>query len=491
MSRSIPAPLSLLLFVLAVVAGCAGPPPAPDTGGDTARARAEPVIGPDHLGYLFLEIGTGRVVAGHRADEGFIPASTVKLITAAGARGALAPDLRFVTRLCMGRVLDAQGRLTGDLILVGGGDPTLDMDDLLTLAERARGAGLRGVTGRLLLDDALLPPTGPIAPRQPPDAAYNPPLSALMVAEGARRLEWRREGAATQAWFVPEAHGHGPDEGDDPDEAAARAAREGAATGHRWLPVTAPSLATGRLFRRMLGDLGLEVSEVARAPGAGCPVELARVESAPRDSVLAEMLATSSNPMAELVGLATDRARGGTGTAIAAAARGTVDWLRAAVPGVTWRGLRLPNHSGLDAGARVSPRQMAGLLAHAYRADARAKADRGTAARPFPALLAAGGWDKSLRGRLASPETALRVWAKTGTMHFGIALAGYLYAGDGRVLAFAIDAHDPALRAAYDPVAADPPAAVEARAAAWDAAARRAIDAILIEQARGLHAVEG
>lgn len=471
MSRSIPLPPFLLLLALAVVAGCAGPPSTPGAGGDAARPVAEPVIGPDHLGYLFLEIGTGRVVAGHRADEGFIPASTVKLITAAGARAALAPDHRFVTRLCAGRALDARGRLAGDLILVGGGDPTLDMDDLLTLAEKARAVGLRDMTGRLLLDDAVLPPTGPIAPRQPPDAAYNPPLSALMVAEGARRLEWRRDGMATQAWFVPGEHGAR-------GEASARAAREGAATGHRWLPVAAPSLATGRLFRRMLGDIGLGVSEAARAPGAGCPVELARVESAPRDAVLAEMLATSSNPMAELVGLAADRARGGTGTAIAAAARGTVDWLRAAVPEVTWRGLRLPNHSGLDAGARVSPRQMAGLLAHAYRAEA--------AARPFPALLAAGGWDKSLRGRLASPEAALRVWAKTGTMHFGIALAGYLYAGDGRVLAFAIDARDPALRAAYDPVAADPPAAVEARAAAWDAAARRAIDAILIEQARGL-----
>eukprot|EP00752_Nemacystus_decipiens_P000102 g102.t1 len=363
-----PPPTTRPLLVAAVLAlalsACALTPPSPTAPAAPTPSAPDPErIARESLGYLVQAVAGGSAggaaAAAHRPDDRFMPASTAKLATALAARAALPPDHHFATRLCADARPDASGWLDGDLRLVGGGDPTLGIDDLLALAEAARAAGLRRVGGRFLLDAGPQPPLPAIAAGQPSDAAYNPRLSGLMVAEGAHRLEWRADG---RAWFVPD---HAA------ERAAARrlAALEDAPEGERWLPVPDPTRAAGRLFRQMAVGAGLTLPEPEPAPAASppCSAELARVESAPRDAMLAEMLATSSNPMAELVGLAAARARGETPSGLRAAAAGSAQWLRAALPEADWRGLVLPNHSGLSADARISPRQMVALLSYARK----------------------------------------------------------------------------------------------------------------------------
>ena len=54
-----------------------------------------------------------------------MPASTAKLFSTALALERLGPGYRFTTSIVSAREPDANGRLAGDLRLVGGGDPTL------------------------------------------------------------------------------------------------------------------------------------------------------------------------------------------------------------------------------------------------------------------------------------------------------------------------------------------------------------------------------
>lgn len=467
MSSTRPFRLCAVLAV-ALLAACSLQAPRPADAPTGAAPPPAPEVGSDQLGLLMLRLSDGHIVAAHRADAAFIPASTAKVATAIAARDALPATHRFVTRLCAAAPPDAAGRVEGGVALVGGGDPTADLDDWLTLAMRARAAGLRLVDGPYLADPGAVPALAPIAPAQPADAAYNPPISGLMVAEGAHRVERRADG---RAWFAP-------DLGETPPIDAAS---------DDWLPVADPTHAAAALFRMLAAPLGVRLPTPARgslhgANAAACPVELARVESEVRDAVVAAVLETSSNPAAELLGLAAAAARGEAPTGLRAAAAGTAQHLRAVLADVDWSHFLLPNHSGLSAEARATPRQMVALLSYAYARPL----SRDPAERPLPALLTPGGWAGALAQRYDDPATVVRLWAKTGTMHYGVGLVGYLLGRDGEMYAFAAYASDFQRRAAYDRVAADPPEAEEAEARAWDRAARAAIDARLIEAARGL-----
>lgn len=67
-------------------------------------------------------LADGQVVGAANPDVAVIPASTMKIVTAAVALDRLGDDYRFTTNV-YGTLVD--GRVTGDLVMVGGGDPVL------------------------------------------------------------------------------------------------------------------------------------------------------------------------------------------------------------------------------------------------------------------------------------------------------------------------------------------------------------------------------
>ena len=83
-------------------------------------------------------------------DTRLTPASLTKLVTAAVALGHWAPDKVFHTRLLTSAAI-IDGELRGDLILLGGGDPSLDDQSFWNLAAQLRGAGVTHVSGRLVV----------------------------------------------------------------------------------------------------------------------------------------------------------------------------------------------------------------------------------------------------------------------------------------------------------------------------------------------------
>jgi len=70
--------------------------------------------------------------------------------------------------------------------------------------------------------------------------------------------------------------------------------------------------------------------------------------------------------------------------------------------------------------------------------------------RGIRGLLPVSGSAGALGGRLDAPGTALRVWGKTGTMHFASGLAGYMRTTSDRDLAFAVMITDRKARKRYD-----------------------------------------
>ena len=81
-------------------------------------------------GIEVVSLSTGKVLYMHDADKLFTPASNTKLFTTAAATALIGPDYTFQTTVETNGTLDTHGRLTGDLVLVGRGDPNLSGREL-------------------------------------------------------------------------------------------------------------------------------------------------------------------------------------------------------------------------------------------------------------------------------------------------------------------------------------------------------------------------
>src|SRR6266568_3443847 len=84
-------------------------------------------------GFWGIEITSatnGKVLYSLNADKLFTPASNTKLFTTAAALALIGPDYKFRTTVETAGTLDRYGRLNGDLLLVGRGDPNLSGREL-------------------------------------------------------------------------------------------------------------------------------------------------------------------------------------------------------------------------------------------------------------------------------------------------------------------------------------------------------------------------
>ena len=81
-------------------------------------------------GIEVASLATGEALYAQNADKLFTPASNTKLFTTAAALALIGPDYKFRTTVETTGTLDRYGRLNGDLVLVGHGDPNLSGREL-------------------------------------------------------------------------------------------------------------------------------------------------------------------------------------------------------------------------------------------------------------------------------------------------------------------------------------------------------------------------
>jgi D-alanyl-D-alanine carboxypeptidase/D-alanyl-D-alanine-endopeptidase (penicillin-binding protein 4) len=171
--------------------------------------------------------------------------------------------------------------------------------------------------------------------------------------------------------------------------------------------------------------------------------------------------------MAEMIGLSAAARLGDVSGGLHAAGDLMLGRLARLMPEVDWRGAALGNHSGLDGTARLTPRQLAAIVRYGWQSDA------------LPALLPGGGWSGTLIHRFDGAGETLRVWAKTGTLNYGSALAGYLFPMTDRPAVFVTMVSDADAREAYDALLPYPGPAAQAAAGAWTARARALQDSLV------------
>ena len=136
---------------------------------DAILARADVARG--FWGVEIEELDTGEVVYSRDADRLFSPASNTKLFTTAAALALLGPNYRFRTTVESATPPDPYGRLSGDLVLVGRGDPNLSgrtlpynlkterplspTHVLEELADQVVARGVKVIDGDIVADDSF------------------------------------------------------------------------------------------------------------------------------------------------------------------------------------------------------------------------------------------------------------------------------------------------------------------------------------------------
>lgn len=380
-------------------------------------------------GFVVADASTGEILETFNPVRPLPPASVAKAVTALYALEALGADHRFETRLIATGPI-RNGRLDGDLILVGGGDPSLDTDGLHDLALQAKEAGLREIGGRLLVDGRALPMEERIDRTQPDHVGYNPGIGGLNLNFNRVHFSWKRSGSdytttlqARTARFRPAVATSRMQIADrslpvytydqrGPIDTWTVARRQLGSEGSRWLPVRSPDLYAGDVMRTMLRSNGIVAAPAARGSGSGTII--ARTRGAALDRVVRGMLRHSTNLTAEVLGMSATSRLFGPPASLSASAAAMSNWL------ATRAGARRPDfddHSGLNGTTRISATDMVRLLTAP-----------GAAGRLQPVLR-----EINLEG---PPRQLVR--AKTGTLNFVSGLAGYFEARSGRTLAFAI-----------------------------------------------------
>jgi D-alanyl-D-alanine carboxypeptidase/D-alanyl-D-alanine-endopeptidase (penicillin-binding protein 4) len=374
---------------LAAMLGAALPPAA--TGGG--------------VGIQVADAGTGQVLYSANAGTPATPASTTKVVTAVAALAALGPDTRFTTTV----------RQVGDtVVLVGGGDPTLAVNEYpssdyprpATLAQLAAGTaralkarGNRSV--RLGYDTALF--SGPDMAQGWTDGLISTgnvtPIVALEADQG--RLT---PGGAFE---------------DDDD-----------ATNYR-PRTTDPVGLTVAAFAALLAHDGITVTgtpEETAAPGSA-PV-LASVSSPPLAAMADQMLRESNNVIAENLARQVAIALGLPATFAGGASADLAELRRL---GITTP-ISLADGSGLSPQDAIAPETLIRVLSLAAGTPKLRGALTGLPVAGFSGTLSAGG---SVFGGIGGTARGV-VRAKTGNLDTVASLAGLVYDRSGNLLLFAI-----------------------------------------------------
>jgi D-alanyl-D-alanine carboxypeptidase/D-alanyl-D-alanine-endopeptidase (penicillin-binding protein 4) len=419
-------------------------------GGLTSRTRG------GNWGVMVVSLTRGDTLYALNPGDQMLPASTMKLLTSAISFERFGPTYQFSTDALRDGSVGPDGTLNGNLYLRGDGDPALSgkflpggpSAPMNRLADLVAQQGIKHVTGAIVgdasgFDDQKIPEgwlsrylqasyaarvsalslnenlvavsVTPTSPGQPARVVLEPSTSAIplvanvrTVAGGGARLGFRKQGDGTIV-----ANGS-----------------IGSRTGTRkyvYIVEDPASFATGA-FRNALIARGVKVDgdiRLAKTPASA--VKVASLLSPPLASMIAAMNRESINHYAEL--LFRNAARGPQRDVVGSVANASslLDKFFATKVGADSSSLIFADGSGLSTIDRVTPRAQVQLLGYAHRA---------SWGPWLHSSLPVAGDSELLKRRMRNTPAEGNLHAKTGTTNDVIALAGYVTAVDGEVLAF-------------------------------------------------------
>ena len=194
-----------LSFLLLIGAGFvhAAEPVLPDSVRAALNVRQVP---DDSLSVIVQDLDSGEIVLSWNENVVRNPGSTIKLLTTLVAVDLLGPAYTWNTDVyVLGDV--ENGRLDGDLLLKGYGDPFLVTERVWQLLRRIRQLGIREINGDLQIDDSYFYPGDhdPAAFDRQPLRAYNVAPNALLMNFKVVRywFEPKQDSGTVRVWLDP------------------------------------------------------------------------------------------------------------------------------------------------------------------------------------------------------------------------------------------------------------------------------------------------
>jgi len=445
-----------------------------------------------HWGVEVVSVRSGRRLAAVNPKKRFVPASTAKLFPAAAALARLGPDFIYRTTVETTALVSSDGRVQGDLVLVGRGDPNLsgrvlpyngrtEREEPATrvfqeLAAQVFQRGVRSVEGNLVADDSyfVAQPYGTGWEADDLQWGYGAPVSALAINDNVvvvRVLPGARAGEPASVRMEPLANYYQlenrvvtvpraepiPGGGAPAAERLLGIDRRPGSTllrlwgqvperGPEWtraLAIEDPPRFAGEVFRQELARLGIEIKgtvsvrrlepfEVADLKGAPVtPTTPSPTTFAAHESVpLAASLKVILKVSQNLHAEMLLRTLGRERRNVGSADAGLEEVSQFMKEiGVSEDDVLLRDSSGLSRQNLVTPSATTALLRSMYNSPRRDL---------WMDSLPVAGTDGSLQNRLRGRAVAGRVRAKTGALAGVAALAGYAPNARGELLAFAI-----------------------------------------------------
>jgi len=441
---------------------------------------SSPVARTAFWGIRVVDLESGRTLYEINPDRYFVPASNTKLFTTALALERLGAAYTFETRVLAAAPPDSEGRISGPLRLVGGGDPNLSgrvlpyrmkapagdpLAAIESLADQIAARGVMRVDGGIVGDDTryVWEPYPDGWGIEDPESDDGPPISALTLNDNVQTIAVRpgaREGDLASISLSPAIEFYRIDNqvrttAPGTERHIEFARLPGSRQARLWgtiplrdrgldmLPsVEDPAVYAAMALRQALEERGITVEggvsarhlypasleDLKESPPAPAPsgVELAKLVSAPLIEDLKVTDKVSQNLHAELALRAVARARRNVGS-LEAGTEERKAFLTEA--GIDPEAYTLYDGSGLARLNLVTPAAVVQLLRYMWTTPQR---------DAWLSLLPVGGEDGTLSSRFGGTPAAGRIHAKTGSLSHVSALSGYIQRTDGKWLAFSI-----------------------------------------------------
>jgi serine-type D-Ala-D-Ala carboxypeptidase/endopeptidase (penicillin-binding protein 4) len=416
---------------------------------NVVHALHEAGIPPSSVAIFVQEVGAQRPRVEHNGAQPMSPASTIKLVTTFAALDLLGPAYTWSTAAYANGPMQGDV-LQGDLVLKGGGDPKLTLENLWLFVRALRGRGLREIRGDLLLDRSYFE-----AGEHDPGEFDAEPLRPYNVGPDALLLNFK----SFRFNFVPDADSHTVSIVVEPRPAAltvtasvkgvdgpcgdwkerlradfqsngnsARAAFSGSyplSCGEKDWNVSLLSHPgyVGSVFRELWEESGGMLRGTVKSGSAAPNAKLlASAESPQLSEIVRDINKYSNNVMARQLYLTLSAEMLHAPGSTARSAQVVDGWLRQR--GLNFRELSIENGSGLSRTDRISAQHMGELLLAAFNSPV------------MPELMASlplVANDGTMKKRLTEKTVAGQAHIKTGTLDGVKALAGYVRDARGRM----------------------------------------------------------
>lgn len=447
---------------------------------------ADPEAQKAFIGALIVDADSGKTIFELNADKFFTPASNTKLFTTAMALATLGPDYRFRTTIETSGTIDSAGRLRGDLILVGRGDPDFSNrkmpfdaknpidgppdKPLADFADAIVAKGVKEIDGDVVADDSYFPyapyPEGWAVGDVP--FYYGAPISAICLDDNSLDLKvtpgdhvgapawiavepW--PGYDVYAYSVTTGATDSPVQFDVVEEPGAKQflLRGSIPLGHTSIdePLAMPNPAeyTANVLKELLEARGVRITGEARAQNAPPPAEgmeldppapvsstvgqagptvLAERDSQPLIEIVRVINKVSQNLHAEILLRTIAKEKAGTGSLSAGL---NIEKSFLSTAGVPDGDVEVDDGSGLSRENLVTPRSVVALLQYVRRqpwGDA------------YFSTLPVAGIDGTLDNRMKGTAAVGRIEGKTGSVEHTQAISGFATTVRGERVLFSI-----------------------------------------------------